>query len=303
MMLSLLFLTLTIMANANTTILKKSTTTETYDWERCQGGKGSGPRGYERLCDGEHHGECIGKTGAIAEAYDTDSCADECNENESCAGFEYDTHGDEQSCTLFETVTGLKATKKESHLFTHECFKKEVVKPNICESVRAFSGRYQRMCDFKKHGACSPGESKQLGSMLEHETAELCASACDGNSKCAGFEFDTDEDSNSCFLYSEVTHAEYHKFTKTYQCYKKSSLISTTTTPGATTVAANTTMAGGTTIATGITVASGTTMAGGTTKTPVAVDLSETAQEASTASRTNTIFVLSVIMTFLTSTN
>merc|ERR1712032_346422 len=273
MMLTLLFLTLTMMANAKNTTsstpLKKSTTTETDDWERCQGGEGSGPQGYERLCDGKHHGECIGKKGEVVEAQDSDACADECKENEYCAGFEYDTHGDEESCTFFETVTGLKAMKTDSHLFTHECFKKEVFEPNICEGVQVFSGSYTRMCDGKKHGACSPGKDKQLGPKILRKTAQLCAAACDGNSTCAGFEFDTDEDSDSCFLYSQVQNAEYHKFTKTLQCYKKSSLISTTTPLKSTT-------------------------------TPVAGD---TAKEASTASRTKMISALSIIMTFLASTN
>lgn len=273
MMLTLLFLTLTMMADAKNTTsagpLKKSTTTETDYWERCQGGKGSGPRGYARLCDGKHHGECIGTKGEIADgAHDTDACADKCNDADDCAGFEYDTLGDEESCTLFEAITGLKPTKKESHLFTHECFKKEVVKANVCESVASFSGRFQRMCDGKKHGVCT---GKQLGPRILHDTAQLCASACDRNSTCAGFEYDTDEDSDTCFLFSQVQGAEYNKHSKKSNCYKKSSLISTTTSGG--------------------------------TETQASTVAGDTAKEASTASRTKMMFVLSIIMTFLISTN
>ena len=210
-----------------------TTTSSTYDWNRCKGGPKTGPRGlYERLCNGEEHGECVGVVYRNARSSDLHDCAEECNdEDEACGGFEYDVHDDESSCILFTEVTGLKPLA-QPHLDEHRCFKKGPPKIPKCKEEKVFSGRYERKCDFKrKHTSC---QGAQLGPLLQFDSAELCAGACDNNSTCESFEYTVHDDVDTdCVLFTDVVGAEHPGYEIFHECYLK---VPTTTTVSTTTV-------------------------------------------------------------------
>jgi hypothetical protein len=207
----------------------------TYYWERCTTGKGSGPPGYIRLCDGDDHGECLGKIIGVMSSQDNHDCGDECSDTQGCGGFEYDLGGGSASCKLFGNVTGVNRTKA-SHLNTHECYQKEPPKVGKCTNKIMFAGRYERLCDGQDHGEC---QGTDLGPILLRNSANLCAAECDRNATCAGFEYDVHDVSLHCYLYRHVRGAEKPDFTHTHECYAKVNFVtsgsSMTTTMKATT--------------------------------------------------------------------
>ena len=208
------------------------TTATTYDWERCVGGPKTGPKQlYGRLCDGDYHGKCIGTRIRSARVPHYTECADVCtDEGEKCQGFEFDHH-DEYPCVLFYNVTGIEPVTENPWDKDHQCFKKEPPKVPKCKE-EVILGHYKRLCDYDKHGTC---QGIDLGLPLSFETLQDCADACTANSTCAGFEYDSYDTTNDCYLYSEVVRAEHPDWDDFFhECVKK--LPTTSTGPTTSTV-------------------------------------------------------------------
>lgn len=208
------------------------TTVTTYDWERCIGGPKTGPKGlYARLCDGELHTECEGTImKQMNQPHDTE-CAEQCDdEGEVCVGFEYDNHG-EPPCILFSNITGVKPVTDPTEN-VHQCYRKEPPKVPKCKEEEML-GHYKRLCDREKHGECQGTDMQQY---LTHESLQDCADACTANSECAGFEYDSYDTSNDCYLYSEVKSAEVPDWADefSHECFKRLPTTTSTVTKAAT---------------------------------------------------------------------
>jgi len=220
--------TIAVLTACMTTLVvsqSNTTTSSTYDWDRCVGGPKTGPKQlYERLCAGDMHGECIGAIFRTARSHDLHDCGDECNDaGEKCGGFEYDNYDGEASCVLFTNVTGLKPVTDPS-TDMHQCYKKEPPKVPKCKE-EVMLGHYKRLCDYTKHGQC---QGPDLGTPLKFDSLQACADACTANSACAGFEYDSYDVSTDCYLYSEVRRAEHPDWDDFFhECFKKLPITST----------------------------------------------------------------------------
>lgn len=130
-----------------------------------------------------------------------DNCLAACDSQPGCAAMSFDTTGCTNNCYLFSSLTGLITVQSStSDSASFACAALRGPGPSTCDSVLTGAtdfGPYQVQCGVNYIGDSS------LGSITAPGYTE-CFNACNANSHCSAFSFDSSICSNNCKLLAYI---------------------------------------------------------------------------------------------------